>query len=458
MRKTGTALSAAVVLSLSVATGEVPTDRPLSLSELEKMALEKNPTILQATAEVEAARGRAKQAGLLPNPVLGYYGDELQLSGGGEPRGKNGFFVEQTIPLGGKLGSNRHVFAQELGQAEANLQAQRLRVVNSVRSLYYEALIAARRVRVRERLAQLTREAVEISRQLLNTGAADRPDLLEAEIEAREAGLALVAARNEEFHTWLGLGVMVGEPALTPRPLPGAEDLAIPELDREAAVESLLSDSPQIRSAKALIARAEAALPATRRETFPDLFVRAGSYYDRELAAPAGRPIGWEAFVEAGISIPIFNRNQGNRAAAEAQLSRARSELARTELALRGQLSGVFEVYLTSLRAADEYRTEILPRAEQAYRLYLDKFQEMAAAYPQVLIAQRTLFQTTERYLRAVEEAHRAALQIQGFLLVDGLEAPPSPGQPDTGIRTGELPGAVRSGELPLAVRLPGSN
>ena len=120
------------------------------------------------------------------------------------------------------------------------------------------------------------------------------------------------------------------------------------------------------------------------------------------------------------------------------------------------QLSGVFEVYLTSLRASDEYRTEIVPRAEQAYRLYLDRFQEMAAAYPQVLIAQRTLFQTSERYLRAIEDAHRAALQIQGFLLVDGLEAPPAPGQTETGIRTGELPGAVRSGELPLAVRTPG--
>ena len=197
--------------------------------------------------------------------------------------------------------------------------------------------------------------------------------------------------------------------------------------------------------------------PSTGRDAFPDIFLRAGSDYDRETLANTGRPVGWEGFVEAGISIPLFNRNQGGRQSAAAQLSRARAELTRTQLALLGQLSGVFEVYLTSLRIADEYRTEILPRAEQAYRLYFDKFQQMAAAYPQVLIAQRTLFQTTERYLRAVEEAHRAAIQIQGFLLVDGLEAPPAPGRPDVGIQTGELPGAVRSGELPLAVR-PRSN
>ncbi|MGH9390801.1 MAG: TolC family protein, partial [Vicinamibacteria bacterium] len=379
----------------------------------------------------------------------GYSGDELD----GEDRGKNGFFVEQTIPLGGKLGLARDVFEKELEEAEANLEAQQLRVVNSVRSLYYEALIAALRVEVRDRLARLSREAVDVSRQLLNTGAADVPDVLEAEIEAREANLALVAARNEEFHTWLGLGVMIGDPGLTPRPLAGSEDLSLPELDRNAAVERLLRDSPQIRAAQARIEQSEAALKRAGREAFPDLFVRGGSHYDREQNTTTGRPVGWEGFVEAGISIPLFNRNQGGRQAARAQLSRARAELTRTQLALHGQLSGVFEAYLTSLRTSDEYRAEIIPRAEQAYGLYLARFQEMAAAYPQVLIAQRTLFQTSERYLRALEEGHRAALQIQGLLLVDGLEAPPLPGQPESGIRTGELPGAVRSGELPVAVR-----
>lgn len=440
------------VLPVAAAPAQASRESPLTLADLETMALDRNPTLRQAADELEAARGRALQAGLLPNPTIGYSGDELALRGG-EGRGKSGFFIEQTIPLGGKLSLARDVFAKEVQEAEANVQAQRLRVVNSVRSLYYEALIADRRVQVRGRLARLSDEAAGVSRELLNTGAADRPDVLEAEIEAREANLALVMARNEEYHTWLGLAVMVGDPGLTPRPLAGAESLAVAELDRDAAVERLLEDSPQIHAAQARIEQAEAVVRRAGRETFPDLFLRGGSHYDRERSVETGRPVGWEGFVEAGISIPLFNRNQGGRKAAAARLSRARAEMTRTRLALRGQFSGVFEVYLTSLRAADEYRTQIIPRAEQAYRLYLDRFREMAAAYPQVLIAQRTLFQTTERYLRALEEAHRAALQIQGFLLVDGLESPPVPGQPETGIRTGELPGAVRSGELPLAVR-----
>ena len=427
---------------------------PLTLADLEKIALEKNPTLVQANAEVEAAKGRAKQAGLLPNPTIGYSADEFALRAG-EGRGKQGVFVEQRLPLGGKLRLSRAVFEQEVREGEANRQAQRLRVVNSVRSLYFEAIVAQRRVAVREDLERLSQEAVDVSQQLLNVGAADRPDVLESEIEAREANLALVDSRNQRFHTWLALTTMIGEPGLPLRPLGLGKETAVPELNRDREVERLLSDSPQILAAKARIERAELSLRRARRENVPDLVLKGGSHYDRERNPENGRAVGWEGFVEAGISIPIFNQNQGNIATARAQLDRAQAEGKRVELALRGQLSGVFEAYLTSLRTADEYRLNIIPRAEEAYRLYLSRFREMAAAYPQVLIAQRTFFQTSARYLSALEQAHRAAVQIQGLLLVDGLDAPPTPGEGTTSIRAGELPGVVRSGELPVAVSQP---
>ena len=50
--------------------------------------------------------------------------------------------------------------------AEAIGEGQRLRVLNTVRALYYEALAAARRVEVREQLATLSAEAVGVSQQL----------------------------------------------------------------------------------------------------------------------------------------------------------------------------------------------------------------------------------------------------------------------------------------------------
>ncbi len=416
------AIACALFVTAARAQEKVP-GLPLTLAELEQLALAGNPTVQQAQAAVDAARGRSRQAGTLPNPVIGYSAEELTTNSV-DPRGEHGFFVEQTIPLGGKLRLGRRVFEREAERAEAELELQRRRIASSVRTLFYEALTSERRVEVQERLAALASEAVGVTAQLFNVGAADKPDFLEMEIEARRMQLSLNAAKNRTFAIRQQLAAVVGDPAIAGRALAGSVDQAIPELQRDAALQALLEQSPQVRAARAELARTQALTAQARKTTFPDLFLRGGAAYNREHGETSGRPIGWEGQIEAGISVPLFNRNQGGIAAARADETRAQAELRRLELSLRSAAATEFASYLSALGEADTYRREILPRAEEAYTLYLTRYREMAAAYPQVLVAQRTLFEMSDRYLESLEQAWRAALRIQGLLAGDGLQAP----------------------------------
>src|SRR5205814_6980803 len=50
---------------------------PLSLGDLEQIALGRNPTLAQAAAAVEASRGKALQAGLYPNPTVGNIAEQI---------------------------------------------------------------------------------------------------------------------------------------------------------------------------------------------------------------------------------------------------------------------------------------------------------------------------------------------------------------------------------------------
>ncbi|MGC2530816.1 MAG: TolC family protein, partial [Candidatus Acidiferrum sp.] len=83
----------------------------VTLEQVQKMAGETNPTLRQAEAEIRAAKARQQQAGLFPNPSVGYTGDEIR--GGSIGGGKQGFFVQQTIVTAGKLGKNRAVYGSE---------------------------------------------------------------------------------------------------------------------------------------------------------------------------------------------------------------------------------------------------------------------------------------------------------------------------------------------------------
>lgn len=395
----------------------------VTLADLERLAIESNPTMRAAQARIDAARGRARQAGAWPNPIVGVNAEEQPFRNAG-PHGATGVFVQQSILLGGKLRLNRAVFDRTVERSERELELQRQRIVTTVRRVFFQSLTTDRRIEVQERLAALASEAVAITAQLFNVGAADRPDFLESEIEAKRVQLDLNAAKNRRFALRQQLAAVVGSADVAGRPLSGSLEEALPEIVRTTALRTLLEDSPQIRAARAEVARTKAMTAFARRETFPDMFLRGGVSNHRERSDADGRPIGWEGAIEAGVSIPLFNRNAGGVAAARAEQLRAQAELQRLEWALQARLASEFAAYLTALNDAEAYRTELLPRADEAYRLYLASYRQMAAAYPQVLIAQRNLFELSTRYLQSVEDGWQAALRIQGFLAGDGLQSP----------------------------------
>lgn len=397
----------------------------LTLAALEQMAIKNNPTLAQADAAVQAAEGRRRQAGLWPNPIVGYEGDGLAFNSLVYPyRNGQGFFVEQTILTGGKLAKSKNIAAQEKVQTQADAEAQRLRVLNAVRMLFYQAAGAQQLVDLRQQLADLTREAVEISEDLFNTGAADRPDVLAAEVELQRAEIELMRAKNDFVRVWQLMASVVGEPQLKPARLEDKLETAAPALVQEEMLAQLLRDSPEMKRALAGVERSKAIVSRAKAEPKPDVYLRGGIGYSNEWAEFYGGKTGWEGRLEAGVRVPLFNRNQGNVAASKAELTAAEREVQRVELSLRARLAESFTRYQNSLGVASRYQREVLPRAQRAYDLYLAKFRQMAAAYPQVLIAQRTLFQSRTEYIGALVELWQNVTQLQGLLLVGGLDAP----------------------------------
>lgn len=420
------ALVAALFLAITIRAQQPPAVQPqITLESLEQRAMRGNPTLPQAEAAIRSAEGRRRQAGLWPNPVIGYEGDGMAFNSSVYPY-RNGqyFFVEQTVLTGGKLSKSKQIAAKEKLQAEAVTDQQRQRVLNAVRMLYYETLGAQQLVDLRKQLTELTREAVEISEQLYNVGQADRPDVLATEVELQRAEVDLLRAENGLTRAWRELGAVVNDPQLTEGRLLGTLDAEAPKLLQDETLATILRESPEMKAAQANVDRAKAVVTRAKAEPMPDIFVRAGMGYSNEWAEFYGGKTGWESRVEAGVRVPIFNRNQGNVAASSAELQAADREVQRVELTLRSRFAEAYNRYLSSLGVASKYNREMLPRAQQAYEMYLAKFRQMGAAYPQVLITQRTLFQLRTEYVQSQVELWQSVVQLRGMLLSGGLDAP----------------------------------
>ncbi len=412
-------------------------DPTYTLEQLQQLAVDHNPTLKQAQAEIRAAEGRKRQAGLYPNPTVGYLGE--QISGGSQRGGEQGAFVQQDIVLGGKLGSARRVVEQERLQAVAERGEQLLRVQNAVAMAYYQSLSAQETVTVRERLLKLAQDAFATAQQLFNVGQADEPDVLQAQVEAGQEDVALVSAQQRQQMLWKSLAAVLGQPDLPFGNLAGKLE-ELPDVDTQKLLDNILQNSPAVRIASLSFARAQAELDRAKREPIPDLQLRAGIQQNRELLEPTGQPIGLQGFAEVGVRIPIFNRNQGSVQAARADIERADLEQQRVQLLLRERSSSVVQNYLTARAAVERYKNQMLPQAEKAYQLYLNRYRNMASAYPQVLVSQRTLFQLQTDYISSLETLWVSTVTLKGFLLSDGLEAPTPPTEIDRPVRETNLP------------------
>jgi len=414
-----------------------PAGPKWTLEQLQQIAVEHNPTLKQAQAEIRAAEGRNRQAGMYPNPTVGYNGEERR--GGSFRGGEQGGFVQQDIVLGGKLGAAQRVFEQERRQAVAEREEQALRVQNAVAMAFYQSLAAQETVGVRQKLLKLTQDALATAQQLFNVGQADEPDVLQAQVEAGQEEIALIAAQQRQQMEWTSLASVIGQPNLPMGTLTGSLE-QVPDVNPEQWLENILSNSPAVKIADLSKAKAQAELDQAKRQPIPDLQLRGGVLQDRELSETSGRPVGLIGLAEVGVRIPIFNRNQGNIQTAKANIERAELERQRVQLLLRERSAAIFQNYRTSKASVERYRIQMIPQAERAYKLYLDRYNNMAAAYPQVLIAQRTFFQIQTSYISSLENLWVNMIALKGFLLSDGLEAPTSPTEIDRPVRETNLP------------------
>ena len=415
--------------------------RLVTLEELEQMALKGNPTLLQAATEIRSANGKQLQSGLWPNPTVGYTGEEIR--GGSFGGGEQGFFVQQDVILGGKLGLNRKIFAQEVQQAKTESDEQQLRVSNAVKIQYYQALATQEMVDMRKEISRIASETAKYSRQLFNIGQQNETEVLQAEIEAQQADLAVVSAEHSRRRAMTALAAVVGNASIQDAILGGSLEANLPQLDEQQLLAALLRDSPAVRIAQTGVSRAEAALARARRERVPDLSFRGGLQQNLEQQETTGRAVGLQGFAEVGLRLKLFDRNQGNIQASQADLERSQAEVKRIDLVLRERSASFVENYRTAKIMADRYRTEILPRAQRAYELIYKRYGMLQASYPQVLISEHTLFNAETDYIQNLATLWANSIALQGFLLTDGLEAPARPSEVDRPVREVNVPAAM---------------
>lgn len=429
--RTGTDMPAPELL------GDVVKREPMTLEQFMALADKANPTLAQAQQNVERSNQQARQISLPPDPIVGYNGDHIR--GGQYHGGEQGAFFSQEFVLGHKLALRRDIYRAEGRSNQYALEVQRARVHNDVARAFFDTLAAQQSVIIHDRLLKVALDADTNTHELNRIGQEDAAAILTAEVAAEQARVDFLNAQRMFIANFARLSTFAGQHTLELHPLIGAL-VEPPAFDPEELVRRDMEESPLVKRAQADEAIGETRLKNAKRERVPNLNVTAGEWYSGE-EVNSGRKAGWESFVQAGVQLPLWNRNQGNVEASKVLLGRAHRDVERTKLWTHNQTEPLAQEYQTARFTAERYRMEMLPRARRAYELQVTKYQQMSLEYPPVLAAQHLLFTLQLGYTQALNEEWRAAIALQNYALMNGLDEPISIGTDSTTINLPTAPG-----------------
>ncbi|MHB8901939.1 MAG: TolC family protein [Thermoguttaceae bacterium] len=385
----------------------------LTLADLRTIAQQSNPTLAQAQMAVRSAEGRQIQAGLYPNPEVGYSGEEMGSEG---TSGMQGGFVSQEIVTAGKLGLAESVAGHGAAAARHRLEAQRWRVMNAVRAGFYEVLLAQQTVNVHTDLVRVSHEAVDITSRLRAAQEVSKAEVLQAAIEAERAEVGLFMAQNRHRTAWYQLAAVVGRPEMRPAVLDGDLIGDLPALGWDEGLGRLLAGSPELAQARARIRQARCNVALQCAERHSNFSVEAGVKYDASVD---------DTLADLRVAAPlrIYDRNQGNIVAAEAELIAATREVERLELELFHRFAEAFEGYANANRQVELYRSKVLGNARESLQLTETGYREGEFDYLRLLTAQRTYFSANLEYLAALRELWQRSISLDGLMLAGGLQS-----------------------------------
>jgi len=397
--------------------------KPLTLAKALALTLEHSPELSAFSWDIRSAEARIIQAKLIPNPEISLEGENLTPSSGSQSGNEmqNTLRLSQLIELGGKRRSRLREAQFDREATRWDYEVKRLEVLKLTSTSFIDALAAQRNVQLAEEGLAIAEAAVPVTQKRVEAGKASEVELVRTNTAVATARIELEQAKRELQTARLNLAAQWGEKkAIFPTVMGNLEQVR--ELPPLESLNAKLHGNPNLAKWITERQKRQATLNLVRAEAKPDLTLQAGP---RVIAS---NPI--EVTFVAGFSIPLplWNRNQGRIAEAEANVAKVADERAAAETRAYADLN---EAYQTLARAAEEariLRETALPGAKTAVDQITEGYSTGRFSQLDVIDAQRSYNETRTQYVRALAAYHKAQAQIDA--LTAGPVELPSPSEP----------------------------
>lgn len=373
-------------------------DDGLTEDEAVLIALWNNAAFLELLVDLDLAHADLVAAGLLPNPEFVYFW----------PVSEKPFKYLLDFPLESLWLRPIRVAsaAREQERTAARLAQAGLDLIRDVRQAYADVLLAQGRLQVAEQAVKLRDDIARLAQARLDAGDVSPQESATAKIDALVAQQDVARIRfdvtlaEERLRNLLAIGSLERTPLeLQSPPTPIQVELELAALTAEA-----IQTRPDMQSAAQATQAAAARVELAEVGWFRLLGI---------LDATSGRGGGHEFGPALRLTLPIFNRNEGAVARAEAELQKA----ARQQQTLHDRI--ILEVAQAADRVAQaqaEWQVldgQVRPEAEQAIRRAEAGYRAGDSPYVVVLQTSQQLLSYRLRRVQLQAELRRSWAELE---------------------------------------------
>jgi cobalt-zinc-cadmium efflux system outer membrane protein len=401
-------LASLLFLVLSVAAPSHAQSK-LSLQDAVHKALESRASLKAEAERIAVAQGFEKQAELIANPAFQFENQNLR-PGQTYTRDVDTYaYFTQPLDVLGKRKQRIAVAEDEVSRTEAGYELIKRKIIQTVNLSYWEARGAQEKRHLLKTTVENFQKLIDYQSAQLSVGAISEQDLLRVRLEGERLQIAANLAEIETARTRVQLLKEMGQidfsEVLLTEPL-DANTVGIEPID----IKQVLSQRVETKVANAAVEEAQAKSRLQDVSARPDLTILFG--YKRTQLVDATSGVN-TATAGLQVTLPITDRNQGNRAAASAEVRRQQQLLAATEAEVRADYFGALQEY--QLR-----RSEMVETLEPL-RKHAGTISEIAqAAYAKggtellrLLDAERTRLDAELAYVQGMTEYQQSMSNLQ---------------------------------------------
>jgi outer membrane protein TolC len=357
-------------------TGYSVASEVTSLDSLISEALERNPEILKARADWEAASMRPYQAGSLPDPIIGVGWrnvrfDEITLTK--DPDSMLTFSFSQEFPFPGKLSLQESISRQEAEAQKELYEATVRRVKADLKEAFYDWFFVHKSIEITGSEKEVLERFLKIAATRYEVGKGIQQDVLKAQVEISRLIEQLELLRERKGIAEARIKSILNRPPDSPLGEPEVIRKSPFSLTEENLYALIKERSPQLRAKGRVVGREEEALKLAKRQYFPDFALGVAP----SIMGMAGGGVegAWE--VNLGVKVPLYFWRKQAFGVKEAVsgLQAAREDYAATRQSLFFDLKEQYLMARTSENLLRLYEEGIIPQASMSLESAISGYQ-----------------------------------------------------------------------------------